>query len=108
MPYKYSIRYRPGKHNTAADALSRQNCAAVENIEQPQDIKPDTGISDLVKLHNDACHPGVVRFWHLVRARNLPHSLESVKNVVKTCPTCLEIKPNFMHTPPTPLLIKTF
>lgn len=84
--FKYDIVYRPGKHNFAADALSRvcmQMNTAVSN-------------SKLVDLHRNLCHPGVTRMVHWVRTKNLPFSVEDVKRMTAACPTCAEIKPRYM------------
>ena len=107
MPYKYEIKYRPGCDNVVADALTRQHCSAIEETEVPCNIEADKALKDLHQLHQTACHPGITRFWHLVRSQNLPHSLDQVKNLVNSCPTCLTIKPKFMRTPPTPLISAT-
>ena len=64
-----------------------------------------TSGSELVKLHNELGHPGVTRFLHYVKAKNLPYSTEEVKNVVKGCQICAKVKPNF-YKPPTGTLIK--
>ena len=107
MPYKFKIQYRPGTSNVVADAFSRQNCNAVETNEFPSTVEPDNAIKDLLELHDTACHPGITRFWHLVKARNLPHSLDTVKKIVNSCPTCLALKPHFMKPPPTQLVSAT-
>ena len=42
------------------------------------------------------CHPGVRRLSHYVRQKNLPFSVEDVKNVCRNCVHCLEQKPRFI------------
>lgn len=79
--YHYEIIYRPGKHNQVADTFSRV-CNA-------------TQIDKLYALHCDLCHPGVTRMTHWVRTRNLPYSVEDVKRMTASCPTCNIVKPQF-------------
>ena len=83
--YSFDIVYRPGKENVAPDTFSRATCASSAN-------------DSLYKLHDSLCHPGITRFWHFIRAKNLPYSLEDAKRTVNTCPICHECKPAFHHT----------
>ena len=73
-PFHFDIVHKPGKLHVTADVMSR--------------IKPlnyCASIVDLKSLHNQLCHPGISRFYHFIRARNLPYSMEDVKEVVGTC-----------------------
>lgn len=84
--YHYDIVYRPGRLNEAADALSR---SCTMNSQQ----------LSLKQLHASLCHPGVSRLAHFVRSRNLPYSVDEVRNVTRNCRACAEIKPQFIrHT----------
>ena len=83
--YSFDIVYRPGKENVAPDTFSRSTCASSAH-------------DSLYKLHDSLCHPGITRFWHFIRAMNLPYSLEDAKRTVNTCPICRECKPAFHHT----------
>ena len=95
--FDFDIIHRPGKLNAPADALSRSNgqsshyCAAV---------------TDLKALHEQLCHPGISRFYHFVRARNLPFSMEDVKKVVGSCRDCAEVKPRYFKPSEPQHLIK--
>lgn len=89
--YNYDIIYRPGKQNEVADTLSRV-CGLVET-------------NKLYQLHNQLCHPGITRMAHWVRSRNLPYSLEDIRKMTASCPTCAEIKPRF-YKPQENTLIK--
>ncbi len=90
----YTIKYRPGKDNAVADALSRPNvCAGLSTI------------GDLGALHDTLCHPGVTRFAHYVRDRNLPYSVEDVRRVCRDCTVCAELKPRF-YNPPMGTLVR--
>ena len=70
--YDYEIKYRPGKENLAADALSRCSCATTLIDDEP---------SALQKVHEKLCHPGVTRLHHYAKAKNLPFSINDVKDV---------------------------
>ena len=78
--YKYDIVYRPGKDNKGADTFTRMFCAAV-NANTLQDV------------HNLLCHPRITRMMHFIRSRNLPYSLDDIKQMTSTCNVCLELKP---------------
>ena len=80
--YNYDILYRPGKLNESPDALSRGTCASAHD-------------DRLRALHDKLCHPGVTRFFHFVKARNLPFSIEDVRTMTRNCPVCAECKPHF-------------
>ena len=91
--YNYTIKYRPGRLNESPDALSRI-CASSPSV-------------DLRTLHQELCHPGVTRLLHFVKSRNLPFSVEEIRSVVRSCPVCLECKPNFYRPPQPAHLIKS-
>ena len=80
--YSYNILYRPGKENAAADSLTRGFCSL-------------TSISSLAEIHASLCHPGVTRFLHFVRTKNLPFSTGDVRKVCFSCRICAALKPSF-------------
>lgn len=90
--YKYDIQYCPGKDKLPADALSRSGSDTVESL------------SDLEKVHDALCHPGITRLYHFVKSKNLTYSEEDDKKVSLKCRSCCELKPRFFK-PPTALLI---
>ena len=92
--YEFDIQYRPGKDNVTADCLTRTQCSAINANRK------------LMEYHEGLCHPGITRFYHYVRSRNLPYSMEDVKTVVNHCRVCAQIKPNFFR-PKNPPLIKS-
>lgn len=82
-PFSYDVQYRPGKENVSADALSRIcNASATDNRR-------------LFELHQALCHPGITRFYHWIRSKNLPYSLNDIKTMILSCPICSEVKPRF-------------
>lgn len=81
---EYEIRYRPGKNNVPADTLSRVQCTAVSFTGQ-----------NLKELHRRLCHPGITRLWAYIRSKNIPASLDEVRDVVKKCETCARVKPRY-------------
>lgn len=83
MPFKFEIKHLPGKLNVVADTLSRKYCAS------------STTKVSLLDLHNSLCHPGVTRFYHFIKTRNLPYSLSDVKQLTGNCKICAKIKPTF-------------
>ena len=83
--YYYDIVYRPGKENKGADTLTRMYCLAVSE-------------STLQHLHNSLCHPGITRMHHFIRSRNMPISLNDVKQLTLDCRTCAKIKPRFYRS----------
>ena len=92
--FAYTILYRPGKENVAADALTRASCSTV------------LGQSSILdELHKELCCPGITRLWHYVRVKNLPYSLDDVKKTCSRCEVCAEIRPTF-YKPPHNALIK--
>ena len=94
--YSYDIVYRPGTENASADALSRSVvCSASDSRNR------------LVDLHNALCHPGITRMTHFVRTRNLPYSVEDVKQMTSSCPVCAECKPQYARPPQSHLIKAT-
>lgn len=90
--FNFCIEYRPGKDNIPADTLSR-SCAVINDN------------NNLRHLHKSLCHPGITRLYHFIKVRNLPYSLEDVKQVSRNCQVCLESKPRFFK-PDGGVLIK--
>ena len=91
--YSFDIMYRPGAENVPPDTLSRAFCSTI----------PSAGA--LGELHNSLCHPGVTRMFHFVKTRNLPYSIEDVRQMTKACRACAEHKPRF-YSPAQAHLIK--
>ena len=91
--YGFDMVYRPGAENIAPDTFSQSFCAAVP-----------AGLN-LVDLHNSLCHPGVTYMFHFVRTKNLPFSVEEVRQMTKACRVCAEHKPQ-LHKPVRAHLIK--
>ena len=81
--YSFECVYRQGEENIAADALYRAFCSAI------------TSNKSLLEIHDSLCHPGITRMYHYVKAKNLPYSLEDIKQMTARCATCSKIKPSF-------------
>ncbi|XP_059840496.1 uncharacterized protein LOC132402033 [Hypanus sabinus] len=90
--YNYDILYRPGRLYEPPDALSWGACASAP-------------LDQLYALHAHLCHPGVTRFYHFVKAQNLPYSLEDIRTRTRGCQVCAECKPHF-YRPEKAQLIK--
>ena len=69
-------------------------CASVNTID-----------NNLIELHDLLCSPGVTRLSAFVRARNLPYSVDEIKNISEACNSCAQLKPKF-HRPPEESLIR--
>ena len=82
--YNFDISYRAGTKNIIADAFSRPICSALT-------------LDNLRELHTTLCHPGITRMSHFIRMRNLPYSIEEIRQVIRNCKICSECKPNFFR-----------
>jgi len=49
----------------------------------------------LYELHTSLCHPGITRVYHFVKSRNLPYSVNDVRQITNACKVCSECKPRF-------------
>ena len=81
-PYSYDIHYRPGYCNAAPDTFTRVRWAAINS-------------ESLYSLHAALCHPGVTRLHNFIRSKNLPYSVDNVKQVCRDYRICQEIKPKY-------------
>ena len=93
--FSYTITYRSGADNVGPDTITRASCASVTETN-----------SNLCKIHNGLCHPGVTRMLHFMRLKKLRYATEEVKKVCSSCRICAELKPHF-HRPPIGTLIKS-
>lgn len=60
--FEFGIVYRPGRENIPSDTFSRSYCSTAFSDRQ--------SLSD---LHVALCHPGITRFYHFVRSKNMPY-----------------------------------
>ena len=102
VTFKYEIIYSAGRYNVPADTLTRVTCSAASILSQ---IVSCSATDNLSEIHKKLCHPGVVRFHHFIRARNLPFSLDEVKQIFSECQSCCKLKPKF-YKPLRATLIK--
>ena len=94
--FEYSIHYRPGLNNYAADLFSRI-CGSLTSASINK---------NLYYIHETLGHSGIARLWHFIKSKNLPYSLSDVKKTCQNCNTCAETKPRF-YQKPTENLIST-
>jgi len=58
-------------------------------------------------FHASLCHPGITRLYRFIRAKNLPFSVEDIRQTVRNCSVCSELKPNFYKLPTAQLVKAT-
>ena len=63
--------------------------------------------AELLKIHNELCHPGITRLLHYVRSKNKPFSEDQVRKVTEECQSCCEVKPKFFKPPNANLVRST-
>ena len=119
--FKYNTIYRQGKDNVGADTFSRSVVSTISNYNNNNNLlsnnlkslsisklsisenpiclasvlKADSGLKE---AHDLMCHPGVTRLFHYVRNKNLPYSIEQVRQVTSNCQTCAELKPRYFKS----------
>lgn len=116
MPFKFEILYRPGSQNAPADALSRPPKTKTKinpsRHRKPKVPKKVLHVSNMIPsvlsrataLHIEYSHPGVTRFWSLLKKLNIPVTLEEVRTLCRNCPVCARIKPSFHKISPNHLI----
>ena len=78
------IQFRPGKYNDGPDTFTRAECAIISS-------------NSLHDIHTALCHPRVTRLNHFIKTKNLPYSLDNIKQVYKECKICQEVKPRYYN-----------
>jgi hypothetical protein len=79
--FKFDVIYRPGNRNTTADTLSRITAAIGSGV-------------NLTSLHYALCHPGISQTKCWVHTKNLPFSIDDIREVTNECPVGNELKGN--------------
>ena len=102
--YRFDVEYRPGKSNSAANALTG-NPKAKKIYGQVNSISIQDSL--LEKLQKDLGCPEVTRLFHQVKIRNLPFSLADVTKICKSCQLGCELKPKFCKSTPGKLIRAT-
>ena len=92
--YDFDIKCRCGEEDVPADTLSRMKCVKLN-------------LTDLYELHDSLCHLGVTRMAHFVQVRNLPFSVDEIRQMIRSCKTCSELKPQYFSPHSTPLIKAT-
>ena len=95
--FEYTIHYRPGLNNYAADLFSRI-CSLLTSASTNK---------NLYYIHKILGHPGITRLRHFIRSKNLSNSLSDVKKTCQNCNTCAEMKPRFCRKPTETLISAT-
>ncbi|PFX24531.1 Pro-Pol polyprotein [Stylophora pistillata] len=72
--------YRPGIDNVPPDTLYRARCATTTCPTKTED--------SFYMLHEFLCHPGVTILNHFVQTKNLPKSLEKIRDKYPVCFDC--------------------
>ena len=81
--YSFDIQHKPGVQNIPADTLSRNICSGTVQHDK------------LYHLHDSLHHPGITRLYHFIKTRNLPYSLDEVREMDNACRICARNKPRF-------------
>ena len=84
--FSYSIIHRPGCDNVGPNTLTRGFCGSIGN-------------NDLRDLHDALCRSGITRLAHFVPSKNLPYSINDIRQMTSNREVCLKLKPKF--PPPT-------
>ena len=92
--FDLDIVYRCGEENIPADALSRGKCLSMS-------------IDKLRDVHESLCHPGETRMAHFVKVRNLPFSVDQIRQIILSCQACSECKPQYYRSAPMNLIKAT-
>ena len=101
--YTFDIKYRVGRLNTVADAMSRVCAYADTDLEKPF-ISGNIHYI-LSHVHDKMGHPGIARTVGLIqRIADIPGLQSKVKQHIEKCQVCLELKPLF-HSPPVNHLV---
>ena len=83
--YDFDIRYRPGEENVPADLFSRVLCSIAPNNKKI-----------IIDLHDHLGGPGVTRLYHYLKTKNIPVSVDEVREALASCGTCTECKPQLV------------
>ena len=94
--FEYTIHYRPGLNNFAANLFSRICSSLISALTN----------KNFYYIHKTLGHPGIAKLWHF-RSKNLPYLLSDVKKTCQNCNTCAEIKPHFYRKPTQTLILAT-
>ena len=82
--FSYDVIHKPGKLNVTPDALSRICGSILSEKDQ----------LNLNGIYQTLGHPRVIRLHHFVESKNLPYSMQEVKEV---CRLYTELKPRFLE-----------
>ena len=64
-------------------------------------------VDKLRDVHESLCHPGETRMAHFVKVRNLPFSIDQIRQIIRSCQVCSECKPHYYRSAPMNLIKAT-
>ena len=64
-------------------------------------------IDKLLDVHESLCHPGETRMAHFANVKNLPLSIDQIRQIIRSCQACCECKPQLYRSAPKNLIKAT-
>ena len=64
-------------------------------------------IDKLSNAHESLCHPDETQMAHFVKVRNLPFSIDQIRQIIRSCQASSECKPQYYRSSPMNLIKAT-